>query len=542
MGKRKKKGECGAATSYISRNQALKKLQLSLPDFRRLCILKGIYPHEPPNVKKVNKGSTAQRTFYYYKDIQFLAHEPLLEKFREFKEFMKRVRRAAHKNNPTKAEKMMEKKPVYTLDHIVRERYPTFTDALRDIDDALTMIFLFSTLPQYRRLQAQVVHNCKRLCVEFMHFLIESRSLRKVFLSIKGVYYQAEIQGQTITWITPYSFTQKMPSDVDFRVMLTFVEFYATLVGFINFKLYHSLNLKYPPQIEGLTPLPEAAVIPSQVVEDEDSLLLSTPEDDHTEILASLGHSLARVVVEEAGDEADDDEEEIPVEMSAEEAEARSAARREEQKLTQLKSLFDGCRFFLSREVPREALTFIIRCFGGAASWETTSGKGASLSEPDEGVTHQVVDRPLQAHRFLGRHYVQPQWVFDSVNRGRLLPTSEYSPGSVLPPHLSPFVREGADDYVPPERQMELREEAEEEEEEGDMETEDQKVTERVIPTVPVAKVVRSVVYMYYVVCGCALSLSTLTAKCGRYCSQRDRGWVRRRGRRRRGRRGGRGS
>ena len=69
------------------------------------------------------------------------------------------------------------------------------------------------------------------------------------------------------------------------------------------------------------------------------------------------------------------------------------------------------------------------------------------------------------------RHYVQPQWVLDSVNRGRLLPTSEYSPGSVLPPHLSPFVCEGADDYVPPERQMELREEAEEEEEEGDMET-----------------------------------------------------------------------
>ena len=39
----------------------------------------------------------------------------------------------------------------------------------------------------------------------------------------------------------------------------------------------------------------------------------------------------------------------------------RSAARREEQKLTRLKTLFDGCRFFLSREVPREALTFIIR-------------------------------------------------------------------------------------------------------------------------------------------------------------------------------------
>ena len=28
----------------------------------------------------------------------------------------------------------------------------------------------------------------------------------------------------------------------------------------------------------------------------------------------------------------------------------------------------------------------------------------------------------------------------------------EYSPGSLLPPHLSPFVEEGESEYVPPER------------------------------------------------------------------------------------------
>ena len=102
-----------------------------------------------------------------------------------------------------------------------------------------------------------------------MHYIIESRALRKVFLSIKGIYYQAEIRGELVTWITPYSFSQQvpspppqhthtnqllslqMPTDVDFRVMLTFVEFYATLMGFVNYRIFSSLNLKYPPQVGG---------------------------------------------------------------------------------------------------------------------------------------------------------------------------------------------------------------------------------------------------------------------------------------------------
>lgn len=41
----------------------------------------------------------------------------------------------------------------------------------------------------------------------------------------------------------------QLPEDVDFRIMLTFIEFYTTMLGFVNYQLYHSMNLHYPPQV-----------------------------------------------------------------------------------------------------------------------------------------------------------------------------------------------------------------------------------------------------------------------------------------------------
>jgi pescadillo protein len=53
---------------------------------------------------------------------------------------------------------------------------------------------------------------------------------------------------------------------------------------------------------------------------------------------------------------------------------------------------------------------------------------------------------------------MQPQWVFDSFNARRLLPTIKYAPASTLPPHLSPFVDENIDVYIPQEKIDQLRE------------------------------------------------------------------------------------
>nr|XP_014339118.1 PREDICTED: pescadillo homolog [Bos mutus] len=430
-GLEKKKYERGSATNYITRNKARKKLQLSLADFRRLCILKGIYPHEPKHKKKVNKGSTAARTFYLIKDIKFLLHEPIVNKFREYKVFVRKLRKAYGKSEWNTVERLKDNKPNYKLDHIVKERYPTFVDALRDLDDALSMCFLF------------------------------------VFLSIKGIYYQAEVLGQPIVWITPYTFSHDHPTDVDYRVMATFTEFYTTLLGFVNFRLYQSLNLHYPPKLE--------SQVHTEAKTSEDTYALNS--ESSLEKLAALSASLARVVVGPSSRQ----------EMAAQEEDRRKELEAQEKH----KKLFEGLRFFLNREVPREALAFVIRSFGGIVSWDKSLCIGATYDVTDPSITHQIVDRPGQQTPVIGRYYVQPQWVFDSVNAQLLLPVADYFPGVQLPPHLSPFVTEKEGDYVPPEKlkllalqrgehagNLNESEEEDEEEDDGDGEEEGEKEEE----------------------------------------------------------------
>ncbi|KAG6923006.1 pescadillo ribosomal biogenesis factor 1 [Chelydra serpentina] len=467
-GLEKKKYERGSATNYITRNKARKKLQLSLADFRRLCILKGIYPHEPKHKKKVNKGSTAARTFYLLKDIKFLLHEPIVNKFREYKVFVRKLRKAYGKSEWNAVERLKENKPSYKLDHIIKERYPTFIDALRDLDDALSMCFLFATFPRTGKCHVQTIQLCRRLTVEFLNYVIASRSLRKVFLSIKGIYYQAEVLGQPITWIAPYAFAHDHPTDVDYRVMATFTEFYTTLLGFVNFRLYQSLNLHYPPKIEG-----QAAA--EQKPEEGGAYAMDS--ESYMEKLSALSASLARVVAPNPEDEVQVDE--FPAD--GESAEQEAARKKEQEAAEKQKKLFEGLRFFLNREVPREPIAFIIRCFGGDVSWDKSVCIGATYDVRDPTITHQIVDRPSLGKQVIGRYYLQPQWVFDSVNAKMCLPVADYFPGVLLPPHLSPFVAEKDGDYIPPEKLKLLAlqrgenpaEESGEEEEEEDSDEDD---------------------------------------------------------------------
>lgn len=364
-------------------------------------------------------------------------HEKLVLTLRDMKIMNRRIKYADSINDRRLKRMRLNKYPELKLDHVVRERYPTFVDAIKDMDDCMTLLFLFSTFPALKAVSRSQTAFCRRLSIEFMHYVIAAKALRKVFVSIKGYYFQADIKGQLITWIVPhyYPYQPQAKSEVDFRIMTIFVEFYTIMCGFVNFRLFHSLNIQYPPQFNVSLDSEE-----SQVNED---VFVS-------ERIAALNLDLARTSVEET-----EEPEEMDLQLIASEGDSEKVRKmhEREQDLKRLKNLFKGIKIFINREVPREPLVFIIRCFGGKVSWDKNCFIGATFDEDDETITHQIVDRPSISKQYISRDYVQPQWIFDSVNQSRLLPTNKYFLGVTLPPHLSPFVDPDREevDYVPPE-------------------------------------------------------------------------------------------
>jgi pescadillo protein len=91
------------------------------------------------------------KTYYHVKDINFLAHEPLLDKFRALRAYERKIKKAKAKKAYHAVDRLEERKPQYGLDHLVKERYPSFGDALRDFDDPLTLTHLFAMLPADKR-------------------------------------------------------------------------------------------------------------------------------------------------------------------------------------------------------------------------------------------------------------------------------------------------------------------------------------------------------------------------------------------------------
>lgn len=202
-------------------------------------------------------------------------------------------------------------------------------------------------------------------------FVIKKNALRKVFVSIKGIYYQCEILGQKINYIVPFKYPASLPFDVDYRVMSTFLDFYLVLLKFVNFKLYSSISVQYPP----------------------------------VEVDASNYQGYEYVKINE--DVAEDERYKIDEEFKENEGETKNL-------------LFSNLHFYLSTEVPRYSLEYVILAFGGTVDLENNHA----------GITHVITDRD-NITKERTKEYIQPQWIYDSVNFNTLLNVKEYQVGKV---------------------------------------------------------------------------------------------------------------
>ena len=356
------------------------------------------------------------------------------------------------------------------------------------------MIFLFASLPSNDRVSASLVENCSRLAAEWQLYVMRTHSLRKVFLSIKGIYYEAEVMDQQVIWLIPYQFTQnvghihcflssvvimraQIPSDVDVRVMLTFLELYQTQLGFVFFKLYTDIGLVYPPPLDP-NKQDSGAGIGAFILEESNS-----DKAPSMQLQSAVGQSSSRVsgkavrqtikaiaasgISEESErnplvhsvDMEEQDEEFVLKPSSSNPGDAihlPTLHTISSNPRSHVANLFAPYTFFLSRETSRPIFEFIVRCFGGRIGWSSTSGSGSPFDETDDSITHVIIDRPLiqraneteaESGRRRLRKHVQPQWIVDSINAGKVLIEEPYLQGKTLPPHLSPFGdREGAYD------------------------------------------------------------------------------------------------
>ena len=417
MGRKIKAGTKGEASQYLTRSNAIRRLQLPLQDFRRLCILKGIYPREP---KKKFKGN--DKTYFHVKDLKILEHDTLIDKFREIKAHLKKHKKLLGRKETKLAEKHIKKTPRYSLAPVIKDRYPTFVDALRDLDDALCLISLFAQFPQHLTLDIKKsdIEQCQQLFKEFMLYCTVSQCFKKAFLSIKGIYYQVEIMGQNITWISPFQFNQRLPFDVDYKVMGTFLEFYMALLKFINFKLFSDLGLEYPVKFDK-----------DQIHVDPDNI---REMQAYARKKFQDGQEQQNLTVSE---EFKDTPEMILLNK-----------KNEEQK--RQRKLFANCNFLFGRETPVYALQYLVLSFGGYFYVDEDD------ESKDRPITHHVLDRPMKGiTQSKKREYVQPQYLIDSLNNLFLLPSQPYKPGIAAPPHLSPFVDNEQEGYIP-DRQREI--------------------------------------------------------------------------------------
>eukprot|EP00796_Vickermania_ingenoplastis_P009111 gene9111-6402_t len=390
---------------YLTRMQATRLLQMDSIHFRRMCILKGVYPRALARSKQKQSGNEKQ--YYLAREIKWLVRDHVAEKMMAHRAWEKKVKRAEAmglKDN-LKLLHSPAVKPQHSLVATIKERYPYFIDAVKDIDDAMSMITLYaflspevkseSTVETHHTLTSGLHERARATCDAWNEYVTKAKVLSKGFISIKGYYYEAIVRNERVRWLSPHEYAHKFPPGIQQYVMLSFLEFYLDLMKFVLLKLNADLKREQEEEekneVEGSNTNAEDFEVPA-----------ASLEVDATQSTRA---------------------------KAAETATAQSLIQVE---LRKIRKVFEGLSFYISREVPFKHAALVINCCGGRVATEYVPSN----------ITHVVVDRPSLPPGWVREEhieYVQPQYLFDCLNARLLLPVAGYRMGEELPPHVSPF-------------------------------------------------------------------------------------------------------
>ena len=344
------------------------------------------------------------------------------------------------------------------------------------MQDPLNLVHLFSKLPTNpipgrTVVPAETITECSRLINEWKLWAIKTHSLRKMFLGIKGIYYECDVPGHMgelirVRWLEAYDFQQHVPTDVDFRILLTFIELYRTMLSFVLYRLYTGENLVYPPPLDLEAEKKGETVGAFKLVEKSNTDAVAGKVSKKEVKRAIRGIRAAGddnageedEDVEMEGDVAEEDEEkeddfvERPTKTETEDVVSAPLTTYNSIVASSSTSkpslLFAPYTIYVSRECSPKTWEFVIRSMGGKAVTSLSATSPEESKEADS-ITHVLIDRPMSTERMREAQgsrkwiWVQPQWVADCVNRGKVIGTEGYGPGELLPPHLSPWDGEG---------------------------------------------------------------------------------------------------
>lgn len=134
--------------------------------------MKGIYPRVPPSFKRLNDGGAKRKVYYHTKDIAYLSHDKLIDEFRIRRTQKNKISHAKKSKN---TEKYLDLKCAETqidVSHVIRDKYPTFDDAINDLDDCLTTCSAFLFMNKTRSKALGHINLARRLLGNFYGYFL----------------------------------------------------------------------------------------------------------------------------------------------------------------------------------------------------------------------------------------------------------------------------------------------------------------------------------------------------------------------------------